>query len=241
MREEMRKYFAPAPTWAWLLVLIGAILAFFGVAYFVLTICLWVVALLALVWHQVPADSQIDAGIAQELESLQTRALSKMDTAPSELVAERAVVLGPALQCLQDGKLVLKTGKDGALRYSPMNVTMVNFTAERLLVYSCAFDLVTGTPSRENTDEYFYRDVVSVATKTASREVKLRSGVVDKVDVAEIFQLTTSGGSSVEVLLTAPALLKRLGARGAISTARAEAAVSAVRKMLREKKTAIAS
>ena len=88
----------------------------------------------------------------------------------------------------------------------------------------------------ESTDEYFYKDVVSVSTKTKSKSVEIEGTGAVQLDSAETFELTTSGGTSVEVTLKDPSLIKMMGA-GDIPTTRAEKAIQTVRKMLREKKT----
>lgn len=56
-----------------------------------------------------------------------------------------------------------------------------------------------------------------------------------QMNSAETFELTTSGGTSVEVVLRDPGLIKRMGG-GDIPTTRAEKAIQTMRKMLREKK-----
>ena len=56
-----------------------------------------------------------------------------------------------------------------------------------------------------------------------------------QLNSAETFELTTSGGTSVEVTLKDPSLIEMMGG-GDIPTTRAEKAIQTVRKMLREKK-----
>jgi hypothetical protein len=78
--------------------------------------------------------------------------------------------------------------------------------------------------------------VVSVSTKTDSKDVTAASlGGTFHLKTAEWFTLTTSGGTALTVFLRDPALIERMGG-GELPTTRAEKAMQAVRKMLREKK-----
>jgi len=56
-------------------------------------------------------------------------------------------------------------------------------------------------------------------------------------NAAETFNLTTSGGTSIDVVLSDVELIEALGG-GEIPKHRAEKAISSVRRMLREKKAA---
>ena len=149
----------------------------------------------------------------------------------------------------------MKKGADGVIRFMPLGVTVINFTQNQLAAYQCALDLMTDNALSESTDEYFYRDVVSVATQSKSLtwdRAAIPSALVKgplkglishgklQLNAAETFVLTTSGGTSIEVVLQDPQLIKSAGG-GSIPTQMAEKAVQAVSKMLREKKTAAAA
>ena len=47
----------------------------------------------------------------------------------------------------------------------------MNFGQHQLLVYTCTIDITTGNTLHESADEYFYRDVVSVSTKTETAKL----------------------------------------------------------------------
>ena len=102
------------------------------------------------------------------------------------------------------------------------------------MTYEGILDLTTGNVLREGTDEYFYRDVVSASTKTRSTSFLFKGQTV-QFNEAEVFSLTTSGGTSIEVFLRDPKLAQLMGG-GNIPTTEAEQAVMTVKKMLREKK-----
>ena len=242
MREQIKKYFKPFPMWA-LWMIVGAVVLI-AISRDVWMLCLLLAGIgggqIAMIGNA-PSDAQIDAWLNEDLKMLFPKALAKTGTDSSELVAESVMVTGPAFQYLANKNLALKTGKDGILRYSPLNVTIINFTENQLISYSCVFDSRVGIAFSERTDEYFYRDVVSVATKTQNYNMTLKDGKTVVVEAAEVFQLTTAGGTSIEVTLNAPKIIQMLGKQGHIPTTAADKAIQSVRKMLREKKSARAA
>lgn len=179
----------------------------------------------------------MDAWIEEDLKKLQSQVLAKTGTDQSDLVGEPVQVTG-----FWFGDLPAKTfqkyrkGKDNVLRWTPLEVIVINFTADQLLLYTCAMDLTTGNPLNESTDEYFYRDVVSVSTKTDNVVAKI-PGLKKTIQAkaTETFSLTTTGGTSVQVRLLDPDIIKAMGG-GVIPKTRADKAIQTVRKMLREKK-----
>lgn len=182
-------------------------------------------------------DEQFDAFFSEDLTELNDHALSKMGMQKSQLVREPVNIVAPKLWDTAGATKLHKTGKDKASRYTPINITAINFTANQLLVYECIYDILTGNPLNERTDEYFYKDVVSVSTRKESLSIKTSEYGVVQLNEAETFILTTSGGTSVSVLLRAPALIQRLDG-GDVSITTAEKAIQAIRQMLREKKSA---
>ena len=55
-----------------------------------------------------------------------------------------------------------------------------------------------------------------------------------QLNAAEMFTLTTSGGTSIEVLLRDPTLIQKIG--GEMPTTKADKAIQSIRTMLRDKK-----
>lgn len=185
-----------------------------------------------------PTDEEVDALIEQDLRDLNQRALTKTGTDSTELVGESVFITGPRLWGVS-APVAYRKGQDGVIRFSPVGVTILNFTRDQVIAYSCALDLFSGNPLNESTDEYFYRDIVSVSTKTKSHTYQVQGMGMVQMNSAETFELTTSGGTSVEVVLRDPGLIKRMGG-GDIPTTRAEKAIQTMRKMLREKKGVMA-
>ena len=206
-------------------------------------------------WSQKPSDQRVDQWVEESLKKIRTKALAKSGLDESEVVADTVVVYGPRFWNVGGAEVGVKKGADGVIRFMPLGVTVINFTQNQLAAYQCALDLMTDNALSESTDEYFYRDVVSVATQSKSLtwdRAAIPSALVKgplkglishgklQLNAAETFVLTTSGGTSIEVVLQDPQLIKSAGG-GSIPTQMAEKAVQAVRKMLREKKAAAAA
>jgi hypothetical protein len=181
----------------------------------------------------------MDAWIEEDIQKLHPQALNKSGTDPSVLVSEAVDVTGFVSDVVwPQGTFVgYRTGKDKVFRHTPLDVTIVNFTQDQLLVFQCALDLTTGNALSEKTDEYFYRDVVSVSTVTESANIRVSADEVVQAKAAETFKLTTSGGTYVKVTLNDLEFIKKMGGTGTIPKARSDKAIQTVRKMLREKKT----
>lgn len=121
--------------------------------------------------------------------------------------------------------------------FNPIRFAVLGFCEHQLLAYLGVLDLVTGNVVAEETEEYFYRDVVAVATKTDSIEFTHR-GVVHQLHDTETFVLTTSGATSIRVPIRSVRLAGILGG-GEMPNTQAEVAIAAVRSMLRQKKSAV--
>lgn len=255
-RLRVRLYFVKFPKWTLGSIIIGFLLfalndglgsQFLGIA------AMGVGALISFLWITMRAkDQQMDTWLEEDIEHLKPRALTKGDLDPSEIVREPVVVVGPRFRSLGGAFFGFRRGGDRRARFSPVNVTIINFAEHQLVTYQCALDLTTGKALNECIDEYFYNDIVSVATKSEtftyglqeldnrilSRVPKVTESAVNgtvQVNSAQIFSLSTSGGTSVRVVLNDPVLIDGLGG-GELPVERADQAVTAVKKMLREKK-----
>ncbi|MBD5132701.1 MAG: hypothetical protein HDT28_09000 [Clostridiales bacterium] len=76
-----------------------------------------------------------------------------------------------------------KAGNDGRVRSSVCSVTWIFFSNDQLCIYNGRFDMLSGSKI-ETTDEYFYRDITNVTTKTDTEQVtklNLKKGCFGKV------------------------------------------------------------
>jgi hypothetical protein len=235
-RAAIKKYFVKVPGWMWIVVVLAISLSVIlkDFSYLIPGIIIGLFIWLKLKGK--PSDSDMDGFIAEDLQNAIAKSLIKTSIDNSELVSESVIIHGPRLSRTGGAEFLFKRGKDNILRFSPINVTVINMTENQLVCYTASLDLTTGNFLNESTDEYFYKDVVSVSTKTDSSTIEIESTKeIMQLNSAETFELTTSGGTSIEVLLRAPKLIEYMGG-GDIPTTEAEVAIQAIRKMLREKK-----
>ena len=244
-RRMIANYFKPFPTWTIGCILIGFVLGLVGsqvhfgiVGIGVLLVVIGIIGISSL---KKPSDRQMDQWWEKELSMLKAKALSKVGFDAEDCVADPVVVWGPRVSNAGGVPLQLKRGGDGIVRFNPVDISIINLGEHQLVSYQSSYDRFTGNSLQEETDEYFYKDVVSVATKTdtTSRDVMVgKEEVCVQLKNSEMFRLTTSGGTSIEVFLRDEALLKEVkqAKGGSLPTTQAEQAVKSVRRMLRDKK-----
>ena len=255
-REAIKAYFAPFPWWAvWAVTGISVCIAWqgiffaYGLGWIVIAAAGWFLK----DWFRRPSDESLDLWTQEDLAKVIPRALEKCQLDPGDTINDPDTITSIRLRSFGKAFFGVKRGRDHLLRFTPIHVVVINYTQYQLVIYQCALDLTTGVPLNERVDEYFYKDIVSVTTD--SQVLTLPRGEVDEkllarfpglekamsndklqLKCAESFILTTSGATSVEVVLRDPVLMEALGASDCtIPTDRADKAVRAVRKMLREK------
>ena len=247
-RNKIKKYFNKTPKWATNTIIAGVVIFFIGLLGLEIAILIGLI-LIAIggtgIWMAIggrPSDSENDKYIEEDLSKAKKISLDKSMIDESELVGETVVVTGPRFWNTGGSKILYRKGKDETLRYSPINISVLNMTENYLISYQASLDLTTGNFLNESTDEYFYNDIVSVSTKTESKSIDIEGSFFSshknqtvQLNAAETFILTTSGGTSIETILRDPKLIEMMGG-GNIPTTQAERAIQVVRKMLREKK-----
>jgi hypothetical protein len=143
-----------------------------------------------------PSDQDVDRDALNAVGDLQNRALSKLNLDADQVrLIEPVIANGYYYRSIGDSVLI-KLGKDKKIRSSNYEGVVVFFSEHQLHAYKFQFSLVSADEFRESTDEYFYRDVVSVATQSDTFKAELISGERKQVSWEE-FRLTTSGGTSI--------------------------------------------
>jgi hypothetical protein len=143
-----------------------------------------------------PTDQDVDRDALQAVADLQNRALSKLGLDADQVRLIEPVIANGYYYRLIGDPVLIKLGKDKRIRTSNYEGVVVFFSEHQLHAYKFQFSLVNPDEFRESTDEYFYRDVVSVATQSETFKAALISGESKQVSWEE-FKLTTSGGTSI--------------------------------------------
>lgn len=231
-RTAIQKYFQPFPKWAvW--TFIGGILITTTFPIAGISLIAFSGLIIFLYYKGMPKDHEIDQFIAEDLLAAKSKSLQKAGIDESELMGESVFVTGFTWEFGLN--YLYKKGEDNVLRFSPITIHYLHMLENQLLSYQAALDLTTGNFLNESTDEYFYQDVVSIATKTESISYTNSQGETEQHNNVEIFELTTSGGTKVRTVLKDPKAIANMGG-GFMPTTEAERAIQVVRRMLRDKK-----
>lgn len=143
-----------------------------------------------------PTDGDVDNDALEVVRGLQQQALTKLGLDADEVtLLEPLIVSGPFFKTIGSG-VQIRMGKDQQFRASNYEGVVIFFSEHQLHSYKFQFSLTQQNERREQTDEYFYRDVVSVSTQSQTEPIRDMKGQSRTVNYEE-FRLTTSGGTSV--------------------------------------------
>lgn len=244
------KYFEAPSKMPWILMGVGVLLMLLGGT-------LWILCGLASlglgIWLAVEneknkvSDKDFDAIQAKAKASLDCVALNKLGLDASDTTRDAVKIVGPRYYRRGGAELIFKRGEDNIVRYSLLNIVILNFTKKHLALYRCALDLQTGNRLNEETEEFFYQDVVAVKTYTGTNTllsdeetftvISGESGntvsITQKTEW-ETFELRNSGGGTIEIPIEANTLLKHMG--GKFEESEIDKIVNSIRAVLRDKK-----
>lgn len=128
-----------------------------------------------------------------------------------------------------------KKGKDKIIRFSVNHLVILHFTTKSLVAYECDYNFIKHKILNDETYEFHYQDIVSVATAervfTESESYKMLNG--KNIKRAQAFRIVVPN-DEFGYVITSTEIKKATG--GIIPTNEAEQAVMVIRKMLRAKK-----
>ena len=178
------------------------------------------------------SESQLDSWLDEDIQAiLKNRPYDKLGISKTDTVAESLLVVGPIywnVSGFETNDILIKQGKDGFNRYSIWTVQVFLFTENYLCSYKCNYNWLKNTYINESTNEFFYKDVVSVKTDTVSSAYTLMNG--QRLVHSEAFQLKLAGDEITVIINDAS-----LNTSSTI-VSKAEKAVQSIRVMLRDKK-----
>ena len=162
------------------------------------------------------SDEEYDSGILMNLKEINKRALDKLGVDEDEVNEISPITF--------DGYVVkgfdhAKKGKDNKWRTNRYRSTTLLFSANEVHCYTYTFS-TTEEKKSEETDVYFYKDIVSVST--ASDTIRFNGETKDTE--FEYFKLTTAAGTALQVALR--------------DIDGAQRSINAMRQLLKQKKMA---
>lgn len=180
-----------------------------------------------------PTDSQMDIWLYEDFQGIiEKNPLPKLGLDKSELVSESLVVPGPVfwnVSGFNSDEIKRRMGNDNYFRYTIWTVQIFVFTENFLGSYKCYYNWLRDTVINESTNEFFYKDVVSVKTDTESTAFTLMNG--ERLEHAQSFQLNLSG-DSVKVIIDDSSLKT-----SSEMTSKVDKVVQSIRTMIRQKKS----
>jgi hypothetical protein len=180
-----------------------------------------------------PSDSQMDSWLFEDFqEVIENNPLPKLGLDKSELVSESLLVPGPVFWVVpgfNSNEIIRRIGSDGFFRYSIWTLQIFVFTENFLGSYKCYYNWLRNTVINESTNEFFYKDVVSVKTDTESTAHTLMNG--ERLEKAQSFQLNLSG-DSVKIIIDDTSLKT-----SSEMTSKVDKVVQSIRTMIRQKKS----
>lgn len=248
-RKKIRQYFEKFPRWTlWTLLISLPLILFYGIGLIGMAIA----TIFIYKWTQRINDKQFDHYKNESLKDLREIALAKLRLDESQLVRDNECIISPIYWNIGGAELGFKRGKDKFLRYTPIKANLIFFTQNKLCIYQCALDLVTGNPVNVGCSKFYYTDIVSIKTESDTRSIQqgelnnkafnympnLKNNMVNgvlQINRSEQFVLTTSGGTSVKIQLPDYSILN-YGLEGRLNDSRSDQAIASVEAMVDSKK-----
>lgn len=151
------------------------------------------IAILFFYFKNRPTGAKLDQQCAEVIATIKERALEKLGI-DEDQVSEATPIFFDGY--FFERKWEAKYRKeDSVWRSSNYQGSVFFFSAEQVYYYSYMFSLIDNKYS-DDTEEYFYKDIVSVATK--SEEVPSSKEDKNESITYEVVSLTTSGGTSIK-------------------------------------------
>ena len=184
-----------------------------------------------------PTDEAVDQWMIDGLARLKPHSLDRLSLTLEECDSVdvppiRAPVPRPKRGLVPEDT-VWRVGNDGKARFGVYDTSYLWFTERHLAIFRCDYDFIRDVTANEETFEFYYQDIVSVATRETSSSVTLRTG--DKLTLSREFRIAVANDQYFLITFNV-AELKQLTGAETIPESGSEKAVRAVRKMLQERK-----
>lgn len=186
-------------------------------------VCVVIIGIILIVIHfnNKITDEFMDNEVASALQNMMPHALERLGVDEEEVKEIDPIILTSYdSKGISDEQFYFKHGKDQKWRSSVVKAVYILASDQQLYCYTLRFSLCTDKHTEE-TDEYFYRDIVSVYTGNVDETYKDSKGV-EWHYTGDMFRLTTSGGTSISQLMR--------------NEDEASGKISAMKQLLREKK-----
>ncbi len=180
-----------------------------------------------------PTQSQMKIWLKEDIQSIIPTAMNQVGFNEKELVREPIYLYGPVWWDVSGETKYKVRRRDLGERnylYGTYYITIINFSENSIAVYSTYYNWIEHTIINSKTEEYYYKDIVSVKTETDSIAFKEENKSLQK---SRTFRISVSSGEYYKVLIDDPVLM--LDNREELISL-GDQAVNVIRQMLRDKK-----
>lgn len=195
-----RKYFEPIKLKPGVITTIVGIMGLFGSPIVGIILIAVGAGLLYFQLSGRPADDEIDNLYSEMYNGLKEAALKKLGLDEEQVKVIEPVVFGGIYDRNIRNQSYYTTGKDGVVRTSNYQASIFFFGEEQVYYYTRIKSIIEDE-IKEETEEYFYSDIVSAVT--SSDAITYTDAVTRKAKVQnfEYFKLTTSGGTAIQAVV----------------------------------------
>lgn len=145
-------------------------------------------------------DEEYDKSVAAGLPDLRSHALMKLGIDEEEVNEIAPIIMGGYRF---SGATKFKQGADGKWRTNRYEAVVLFFSPREVHSYTYSVDTTNANANpKEDTEVYFYQDIVTVST--SSESLNVTDAKTGKQDVAnyESFVLRTTGGNALTVAVS---------------------------------------
>ncbi len=234
-----------------------AVLNFIAAVTAFITMVQWISIPVALIWYFVDkfktnpeVEAEYDRVFAEDLEKFKdVRGLQALGLDVEQIaLVEPLKLVGPDYDMkeqqlkrwaslwrkirrffIYEGRLVVKQGADGKVRYSCASQNIWYFSENQLYRYEINYDLCTGQIRAESTCENFYQNISYIATK--EKVVKIRKYFTLIPQVYQSFIVETKSGNSMSAVVDS----------GFVRNEEITSTIKAMESLARDKKAVVAS
>ena len=189
-----------------------------------------------------PSDKQIDNWFHQDIKKISKIAQEKLDIEPEKLITQPIVIYKPILwevPGIPISDIMYAKGKDGLLRFSAWEIVIIFLLENYLAAYHANLNFITGEILNENTEEFFYKDIVKVGTNykeiphlPTENEALSKFSLLKLPKKVTTFEIKVSSGDAISVYDITKFLDSKI-----VPTPSLDEAIKTIRTIVRKKKS----
>lgn len=184
-----------------------------------------------------PSDREVDLWFDEAIERLEAESLEILELTREQCEsAEPRCIRSPVLWYtagVDPADLVWKVGQDGMARFGVYQISYLWLAEDLVGIFRCDYDFIRDAVLNEQTQEFFYGDILSISTRREASALSLPTG--QSLLSKEEFKITVAGDQHFEMMISSDELWELTGAEK-VPDDGLEATINALRTKIRDKK-----